>query len=236
MIIYFFDFFKHNYKIYIIIFADYIFDMTKTNNDIFDNGKKLPLVEQFYTVQGEGYYMGKPAYFIRVGGCDIGCSWCDTKFSWNPDFHKLESVDNIINKAKKLNVDTFVVTGGEPTTYDLNYLSEKLSENNILKHIETSGVYKLTGKWDWVCLSPKKHNSPLNDIFTLANELKVIISDESDFLWAEKNSKRVNSSCKLFLQPEWSKFEHIIPIIVDYVKNNPKWRISLQAHKFMHIP
>jgi len=210
--------------------------MIKTENDIFDNGHKLPLVEQFYTIQGEGFYTGKPAYFIRVGGCDIGCSWCDTKFSWNPDFHKLEKVDDIIENAKKLNVDTFVVTGGEPTTYDLDYLCKKISDNNILKHIETSGVYKLTGEWDWICLSPKKHNHPLKNIYPLANELKVIINDESDFLWAEENSHKVSSDCKLFLQPEWSKFEEIISIIVDYVKQNPKWSVSLQAHKFMHIP
>ena len=210
--------------------------MIKTDNNIFENGRKLPLVEQFYTVQGEGFYMGKPAYFIRVGGCDIGCSWCDTKFSWNPDFHKLEKVDDIIRNAKKLNVDTFVVTGGEPTTYNLNYLCDKLSKNKILKHIETSGVYKLTGAWDWICLSPKKHNHPLNEIFNIANELKVIINDETDFLWAEENAKKVNKDCKLFLQPEWSKYEKNILTIVDYVKKNPKWRISLQAHKFMHIP
>lgn len=203
---------------------------------IFENGKKIPLVEEFYTIQGEGYHTGKAAYFIRVGGCDIGCNWCDTKFSWNPDFHNLSNVDDIINNSIKLNVDTFVVTGGEPTTYDLNYLCEKLSENNIKKHIETSGVYELTGFWDWICLSPKKHNAPLNNILSIANELKVIINDASDFIWAEENLLKVNSNCKLYLQPEWSKFEKLIPSIVEYVKQNPKWSISLQAHKFMHIP
>ncbi len=210
--------------------------MSVTYDKIFENGNKLPLVEEFYTIQGEGYHTGKAAYFIRVGGCDIGCSWCDTKFSWSPDFHKLQSIDEIISNALKTKTNAFVVTGGEPTTYDLSILCEKLIKHNIASHIETSGVYKLTGKWDWICLSPKKHNPPKEEIYNKANELKVIINNESDFEWAEESAKKVNNDCKLYLQPEWSKYEDIIPMVVEYIKNNPKWNISLQAHKFMHIP
>ena len=207
-------------------------------NDIFENGYKLPLMEDFYTIQGEGYHTGKPAYFIRVGGCDIGCHWCDTKMSWNPDIHKLITVDEIVNKVKKLPAQAVVVTGGEPTTYNLEILTSTLKENNIQTFIETSGAYKLTGSWDWICFSPKResHKLPEQIFYAVAHELKVIIHEDADFEWAEYNAKLVNENCKLYLQPEWSKYEANIHKIVDYVKNNPKWNISLQIHKFMHIP
>lgn len=203
---------------------------------LLEKGLALPLIESFYSLQGEGYNTGKAAYFIRLGGCDIGCSWCDTKFSWNADFHKLTSSDEIIENAFKLPAKAIVVTGGEPTCYNLHYLCAELKKRNVKTFLETSGVYKLTGEWDWICLSPKKHNPPTNEFFKLANELKVIVKDKKDLEWAEFNRKKVSSKCKLLLQPEWSVYNNIIHEIVDYIKNNPEWGISLQAHKFMKIP
>lgn len=210
--------------------------MKKFANNIFEDGKKLPLMEEFYTIQGEGYHTGKPAYFIRLGGCDIGCSWCDTKLSWNPELHKLVKVEEIAIKARTYPAKAVVVTGGEPLSYNLDFLCSELKKFNIKTFLETSGPYKLSGKWDWICLSPKKQNPPLPEIYAKANELKVIILSDNDFQWAEKNAKYVNKSCKLYLQPEWSIYKKIIPAIVEYVKNNPKWSISLQSHKFMNIP
>lgn len=207
-------------------------------NDLFENGYKLPLMEDFYTIQGEGFHTGKPAYFIRVGGCDIGCHWCDTKMSWNPDLHKLITVDDIVNKVINLPVQAVVVTGGEPTTYNLEILTSTLKKNKIETFIETSGAYKLTGDWDWICFSPKRESQkkPESIFYDRADELKIIIHEKADFEWAEYNAKLVNKKCKLYLQPEWSTYEANIHDIVDYVKNNPKWNISLQIHKFMHIP
>ncbi|HEX2920602.1 MAG TPA: 7-carboxy-7-deazaguanine synthase QueE [Bacteroidales bacterium] len=196
----------------------------------------LPLVEEFYTLQGEGYHSGKAAYFIRLGGCDIGCSWCDSRFSWNPDMHPLVSTDEISDRAFKSGSDSVVVTGGEPLIWNLDYLCNALKQNNLNTFIETSGAYDLSGEWDWICLSPKKNMPPLEEICTKADELKVIIQDEVDFEWAEEYRQKVNSSCKLFLQPEWSRFNIITPLIVEYVKSNPAWRVSLQIHKYMHIP
>lgn len=196
----------------------------------------LPLVEDFFTLQGEGYHTGKAAYFIRIGGCDVGCSWCDSRFSWNPHIHPMVSVDEIIEKVMKSGTNSVVVTGGEPLMWNLDYLCNQLKNNNINTFIETSGAYKLSGKWDWICLSPKKNMPPVNDICAVADELKVIIQDSNDFDWAEKYRKMVNLDCRLFLQPEWSRFNDIIPEIVTYIKMNPDWRISLQVHKYMHIP
>ena len=204
--------------------------------DIFEGGRKLPLLEDFYTLQGEGKHTGKAAYFIRVGGCDIGCKWCDTKFSWNPDLHTLTNMDEIIEKAQNYPAKTIVVTGGEPTTYNLEYLTSNLISKGVKTHLETSGVYKLTGTWDWICLSPKQHNKPLPEFYKIADELKVIIETEEDLVWAVENEEFINEKCELFLQPEWSNFEKIINSVVEFVKNNPKWKISIQAHKFMHIP
>jgi organic radical activating enzyme len=201
-----------------------------------ENGKLLPLVEEFYTIQGEGYHTGKAAYFIRLGGCDVGCSWCDSRFAWNPDLHPLIDCDVIINNAVNSGTDSVVVTGGEPLMWNLDYLCSCLKERNISTFIETSGAYPLSGKWDWVCLSPKENMPPLDEICNRADELKVIIEEKKDFVWAEKYMSLVNSKCMLYLQPEWSRFEKIIPEIVKYVKSNPCWNISLQVHKFMHIP
>lgn len=199
-------------------------------------GSKLPLVEEFFSLQGEGYHTGKAAYFIRLGGCDIGCSWCDSRFAWNQEIHPMIDADSIIGNVLKSGTDSVVVTGGEPLMWNLDYLCNGLKNNNISTFIETSGAYSISGKWDWICLSPKKNMPPEGGICDLADELKVIIQDKSDFDWAEKYHRLVNNSCKLFLQPEWSKFQKIIPDIVEYIKEHPEWRISLQIHKYMHIP
>lgn len=205
-------------------------------NDIFENGKKLPLIDEFYTVQGEGFQSGKAAYFIRIGGCDIGCQWCDTKISWNVDIHKLESTDRIIENAYNSEAKSIVVTGGEPLSYDLNYLSKKAKEKGLKTFIETSGAYPATGEWDWICVSPKKQKPPLKELYDMADELKVIIFKDKDFEWAEEASKNVNEECKLFLQPEWSNRREMTPKIVEYIKKDPKWNLSVQMHKYLEIP
>ena len=201
-----------------------------------EEGRKLPLVEEFFTLQGEGFQSGRAAWFIRLGGCDVGCSWCDSRFSWDPALHPLIDTDEIIRNAAGSGTDSVVVTGGEPLMWNLDYLCDGLREKNISTFIETSGAYPLSGKWDWICLSPKKNMPPVDDICSRADELKVIIQDESDFGWAEKYRLMVGKNCRLFLQPEWSRFEKIIPSIVEYIKKNPGWRMSLQIHKYMHIP
>ena len=197
---------------------------------------KLPLVEEFFSLQGEGYHSGKAAYFIRIGGCDVGCSWCDSRFSWNPNLHPMVKTETIIDHVLNSGTDSVVVTGGEPLMWNLDYLCIELKKRKISTFIETSGAYQLSGKWDWICLSPKRNMPPVGEICKIADELKVIIQDNSDYKWAEKYSEMVSSKCRLFLQPEWSRFETVIPEIVEYIKKNPKWRISLQAHKYMHIP
>lgn len=204
--------------------------------DIFENGQKLPLIDEFYSVQGEGYHVGKAAYFIRIGGCDIGCHWCDTKISWRADIHKAACVKEIARKAAAFASKSIVVTGGEPTLYNLAPLCKALKNKNLTTYIETSGAHQLTGLWDWVCLSPKRQKPPLTNIFPQANELKVIVFDENDFFWAEENAQKVPENCKLYLQPEWSRHQSLTPKIVEYVKHNPLWKISIQAHKFMKIP
>lgn len=203
--------------------------------DIFEGGKKLPLIDEFYTLQGEGFHFGKAAYFIRIGGCDIGCHWCDTKYSWRADKDKLIDVNILVKNVTSTKANTIVVTGGEPLTYELDILTEKMNNANIQTFIETSGAYKLTGKWNWICLSPKKNAPPTEEIIPLSNELKVIIFDQSDFEWAEKYAALVNENCKLYLQPEWSHRNALTPLIVEYIKNDPKWNISIQAHKFLKI-
>jgi 7-carboxy-7-deazaguanine synthase len=200
-----------------------------------EKGEMLPLMEEFYTIQGEGYYTGTAAYFIRIGGCDVGCHWCDVKESWNAELHPPTAIDSIVKNSSKY-ADTVVVTGGEPLTWDMTLLTKKLKEQNLRIHIETSGAYELTGVWDWICLSPKKNKLPKQSVYDSADELKVIIYNKHDFIFAEEQAKKVNSKAILFLQPEWSKKEEITSEIVDYVMKNPKWRISLQTHKFLNIP
>ncbi len=204
--------------------------------DLFEEGRKLPLVEDFYTIQGEGYHTGKPAYFIRLGGCDIGCSWCDAKFTWNRHLHPLVNTDDIIERALSFPAKSVVVTGGEPSSYPLDYLCSELKNNGVMTHIETSGAYPLSGQWDWICLSPKRQSPPVTDIHSMADELKVIVYEKADIEWAEECAGKVGRSCRLYLQPEWSSYDRIVPSIIEYVKDNPEWNVSLQAHKFMKIP
>lgn len=204
--------------------------------DVFEGGTKLPLMEEFYSLQGEGYNTGRAAYFIRLGGCDIGCQWCDSKRSWNPDLHPLVSIDDIVGRAAATPGKAVVVTGGEPSIYNLEPLTTELKKRSIKTFIETSGAYPLTGYWDWICLSPKRNRHPQDEIYQRANELKLIIFDEDDFVWAEECADRVNKDCRLYLQPEWSRYKQNIHKITNYILQNPRWLISLQAHKYMNIP
>jgi 7-carboxy-7-deazaguanine synthase len=206
------------------------------NQEIFDGGRKIPLVEEFYTIQGEGYHTGKAAYFIRVGGCDVGCSWCDTKFSWDPSLHPVVPAEQIVDHVLGHPAAAVVVTGGEPLMVPMDYLTGMLKEKGIETFLETSGSYPLSGTWDWICLSPKMNAPPLDAIFPLADELKVIIFEEADLEWAVENSKKVGEQCKLYLQPEWSRREQVLPLIIAFSKKSPRWMISLQSHKYMHIP
>ncbi|GGX21297.1 7-carboxy-7-deazaguanine synthase QueE [Aquimarina muelleri] len=198
-------------------------------------GKMLPLMEEFYTIQGEGFHKGTAAYFIRIGGCDVGCHWCDVKESWNADLHPPTDTDLIVSNALKYS-DVIVVTGGEPLTWDMTLLTEGLKSKGAKTHIETSGAYPLTGIWDWICLSPKKIKLPQQEIYEKADELKCIIYNNNDFVFAEEQASEVSENCVLYLQPEWSVREKIIPLIVDYVMKNPKWKVSLQTHKYLNIP
>lgn len=196
----------------------------------------LPLMEDFYTIQGEGAFQGTAAYFIRLAGCEVGCVWCDVKESWNASLHPIVAVKEMVARAQSSNCKLAVVTGGEPAHYDLTKLTDQLHGVGMRTHIETSGAYEITGKWDWVCLSPKKFKPPVNSSFAKANELKMVIYNKSDFDWAEQHASRVNSDCKLYLQPEWSREKEMLPLIIDYVKKYPRWKISLQVHKYMNIP
>jgi len=198
-------------------------------------GTLLPLMEAFYTLQGEGYHKGSAAYFIRIGGCDVGCHWCDVKESWDANLHPPTSIEHIVTQAKQYS-DTVVVTGGEPLMWNMYPLCEALHGQGMQVHIETSGAYALTGTWDWFCLSPKKNKRPLQAAYDYADELKVIIYNKDDFKFAEEQAARVAPNCKLFLQPEWSRREKVMPLIVDYVLANPKWKASLQTHKYLNIP
>ena len=195
----------------------------------------LPLMEQFYTIQGEGYYTGTAAYFIRLGGCDVGCHWCDVKESWDKKLHPLTPVSEIVGRAKE-NGNLVVITGGEPLMWNLSGLTKALKAAGIQTNMETSGAYELSGNWDWICLSPKKNKLPTQSVYDAAHELKCIIYNKHDFIFAEEQAARVNKNAKLYLQTEWSKREEMMPLIVAYVKNNPKWKISLQTHKYLDIP
>jgi 7-carboxy-7-deazaguanine synthase len=206
------------------------------NQEIFEGGRKLPLVEEFYTIQGEGYHTGKAAYFIRIGGCDVGCSWCDTKFSWNPSLHPVVPAEQIVEHVVAQPAAAVVVTGGEPLMANMDYLTNILKKEGIETFLETSGAYPLSGTWDWICLSPKKNAPPVEELFKKAHELKVIIASEEDLKWAIENGERVTPGCKLYLQPEWSQREVILPLIIEFAKAHPQWMISLQSHKYMRIP
>lgn len=210
--------------------------MLLTNNELLDGGRKLPLVEDFYTIQGEGFHAGKPAYFIRLGGCDVGCRWCDAKYTWNPKVFPPVDVDVVVERAVACAAQAIVITGGEPLLYPLEELTSKLREKGLEIFLETSGTHPFSGEFDWVCLSPKRQMPPLAEAFGRAHELKVIIQTVDDFAWAEENARRVGRYCRLYLQPEWSAFDKIMPEIVEYAKANPRWSISVQTHKFMKIP
>ena len=209
--------------------------MDKKTQELLEKGKVLPLMETFYSIQGEGFHKGKASYFIRIGGCNVGCHWCDVKESWDAQAHPLISTTNIVRNALKYS-EMVVVTGGEPLMWDMTILTKELKENNKKIHIETSGAYELTGNWDWICLSPKKQMKPLDKIYKKVDELKVIIYNNDDFKFAEDQAKKISSKAHLFLQPEWENREKMMPIMVDYIKKNPKWKISLQTHKYLNIP
>lgn len=201
-----------------------------------DTSQHLPVMEYFYTIQGEGSYSGRAAFFIRLAGCDVGCVWCDVKESWDMSEHPLQTIDFLLHEVVTSGTDFVVITGGEPAMYDLTSLVNRLKEQHIEVAIETSGTYPLLGAIDWYCFSPKKFKAPVDEAYSKASELKIIINHPSDFAWAEEHATKVSSNCKLYLQPEWSKQERFLPDIIAYVKNHPKWRISLQTHKFMNIP
>lgn len=197
---------------------------------------QLPIMEAFYTIQGEGKFQGVASYFIRLGGCDVGCVWCDVKDSWDAEKHPLISIEDIVNEALKYPGRVAVITGGEPLMYDLTALTQALKNAGFRTHIETSGVYPLTGTWDWVCFSPKKFKAPFKDFGQNADELKVVVFNKSDFEFAESHRTDLRADCELYLQPEWSKQDVMLNLIIDYVKANPVWKISLQTHKYMDIP
>jgi organic radical activating enzyme len=203
--------------------------------DLVNRGEMLPLMEEFYTIQGEGFHKGTAAYFIRIGGCDVGCHWCDVKESWNAETHPPTAIESIVHNAASFS-DTIVVTGGEPLMWDMGPLTAALKNKNLKIHIETSGAYPLSGTWDWICLSPKKNKLPVDPVYEQAHELKVIVYNRNDLVFAEEQAKKVSKSCILYLQPEWSVREKVTPMIVEYVMKNPKWKVSLQTHKYLNIP
>ena len=196
----------------------------------------LPVMEAFYTLQGEGFHQGRAAYFIRLGGCDVGCVWCDVKESWDASKHPLITITSIVAEAKKYPGRLAVITGGEPLMHDLSELTIALQEAGFETNMETSGSSPLSGEWDWICLSPKKFKAPLPESIPAANELKIVVFNLHDFDWAETYAAQVNKECKLFLQPEWDKAAEVTPMIIEYIKSNPKWGLSLQVHKYINVP
>ena len=196
----------------------------------------LPVMEQFYTLQGEGVHQGKAAYFIRLGGCDVGCVWCDVKDSWEADKHPQWNIDDLVQNANQYPGDIVVITGGEPLLHDLSDLTRELKKSGKRTHMETSGSSPLSGEWDWITLSPKKFKEPLEEVLPKANELKVVVFNRSDFDWAEIYKNKVSSSCKLYLQPEWDKAAIVTPLIIEYIKLHPEWQLSLQIHKYINVP
>lgn len=210
-------------------------ELTAEQAQLMKEGKMLPIMEHFYTLQGEGFHTGLASYFIRIGGCDVGCHWCDVKESWEAGKHPLTPVNELVETAVAYSKN-IVLTGGEPLMWNLDYLTQQLKKHDCKIHIETSGAYSLSGIIDWICLSPKKTQLPKNEVIEKANELKCIIYNQNDFLFAERFAQQVPAECKLYLQPEWSKREVMMPKIVDYILANPKWKVSLQSHKYLHIP
>ena len=193
-------------------------------------------MESYLTIQGEGFHQGSAAYFIRTAGCDVGCPWCDTKDSWDKNIHSTKPIREISEEAIASESKIAIITGGEPLMYDLQPLTEELRNAGLQTHLETSGAYPLSGKWDWITFSPKKFKKPSPEVAMYANELKIVVYNKSDFQWAEQWAKEVSDDCKLYLQPEWDKREQVIPLITEYVQQNPKWQLSLQMHKYLNIP
>lgn len=204
--------------------------------DQVEAGIALPLMEAFYTLQGEGVHSGKAAYFIRLAGCDVGCHWCDVKESWDAEKHPIVPVEKMVSDALRHPGRTIVITGGEPLMHNLTPLTDALRRAGFRLHIETSGAHPLSGSFDWICLSPKKFKAPLTEIFEKADELKIIVYNKHDLQWAEEQASHVTKNCALLLQPEWGKRDAVMPLITEYVKANPKWRVSLQTHKYLGIP
>ncbi len=196
------------------------------------SGKILPLMETFTTIQGEGFHSGKSAHFLRIGGCDIGCHWCDIKESWNSSLYPLVKVEKILESINSL-TDLVIISGGEPLIWNMAHLTGALKKINKKVHLETSGAYELSGHWDWICLSPKKNKPPIPALFKKANELKVIVYNKDDLTFAKQNAKYVEKDCILFLQPEWSKKEKVMPMISKFMLENPNWRLSIQTHKYL---
>ena len=213
-----------------------LINLTPENSRQLEKGLLLPVMEMFYSIQGEGFNTGKPAAFLRIGGCDVGCHWCDVKESWDAALHPLTIVNDIVDYVHAFPANAVVITGGEPLRYNLDPLCDSLKEQGVTIYLETCGGYPITGQYDWICLSPKMNMEPRRDMLHMADELKVIVYDEDDLEWAERNAERVKQNCRLYLQPEWSKYTEILPVIVDYIKAHPQWMVSIQAHKFMHIP
>ena len=209
--------------------------MATINHQLLTN-TPLPVMEHFYTLQGEGYHQGRAAYFIRLGGCDVGCVWCDVKESWNAEKHPKINIADLILNIEKTAANLVVITGGEPLMHNLDELTAALQSKGFETNIETSGAHPLSGSWDWICLSPKKFKAPLPEILPVTNELKVVVFNKSDFDWAEQYATLVSSDCKLFLQPEWDKASVVTPMIIEYIKQNPKWELSLQIHKYINVP
>ncbi len=203
--------------------------------ELVDKGLVLPLMEEFYTIQGEGFHKGTAAYFIRLGGCDVGCHWCDVKESWNAKLHPPTDISEIVEHASK-HSQIAVITGGEPLMYNMDPITQMLRQRGLKTHIETSGAHPLSGVWDWVCLSPKKMKLPTEEVYKKAHELKVIVFNKDDFRFAEEQAAKVSEECILYLQPEWGKREKMSPLIVEYVMQNPRWKVSLQTHKYLNIP
>jgi len=204
-------------------------------NKLDKDGLYLPIMEYFLSIQGEGFHTGTASFFIRIGGCDVGCHWCDVKESWNPEIHPLVSVKEVIEKIPP-HIKTVVLTGGEPSLYNLDGITEILHNKGKKIHLETSGTGNASGEFDWICLSPKKNEHPKKSFYVLADELKVIIQNKTDFKFAQEQASFLKKETKLFLQPEWSQREKMLPLIIDFVQNNPEWKISLQTHKYLHIP
>jgi len=196
----------------------------------------LPVMEHFYTIQGEGFHQGRAAYFIRLGGCDVGCVWCDVKDSWDASKHPVLSTQDLLSNVTNTPAELIVITGGEPLMHNLDALTTALQSKGFETNIETSGAHPLSGNWNWICLSPKKFKAPLPEILPYANELKVVIFNKSDFQWAEEYAGKVSPDCKLYLQPEWDKAAIVTPLIIEYIKANPKWELSLQIHKYINVP